>query len=588
MYQHENFKTFKVDSDGERTLLCNFIAQIISETRYIDGVTQETYLDIIGQTANPEDPDNPIEWEKVEVPALTFASLSWVMPAWGTKAIIQPGGSIKEDIRTSIQLFSTPTIKNVYRHIGWTKLNGEPAYLHQKGAITGDGNREDVEVLLPAELSRYNLLTTIPVQTGIAATLDLITIGPREVTWPLLAATLAPLYGPVDFAIHVTGRTGTYKSELLSLFQSHFGSEMDARHLPGSWSSTPNALEAQAFLTANAVFCIDDFVPSGTSYQQKAYQTSADKLVRSQGNQAGRARLTDTSHLQTTMYPRGIILSTGEDTPEGHSVRARMLILELSPGDITPTNLSKAQKARKLYTATTAGLIQYLANHPNDLRQSVDSLRAKYLTIGHTRTPSMLARLVATIQHFLVWCELNEAIPESKRLELTRQATAAILASGEKQQQYLEAADPVDVFCGLIRQVLASGQAHFRTINGGIPMNPTLVGWTSENSMGEMPTFKSRGPCIGWINWNADEMYLDIIAGFAIVKKVGGSEVSLTKQTMLKRLKDAGMLVRTDETRQRNTVRITAEGHARQVLCLSLSTVLDTQEKPNEEADTTF
>ena len=46
----------------------------------------------------------------------------------------------------------------------------------------------------------------------------------------------------------------------------------------------------------------------------------------SSGNQAGRARLTDTSNLQQTFYPRGVIFSTGEDTPEGHSVRARMMI----------------------------------------------------------------------------------------------------------------------------------------------------------------------------------------------------------------------------------------------------------------------
>jgi hypothetical protein len=51
-------------------------------------------------------------------------------------------------------------------------------------------------------------------------------------------------------------------------------------------------------------------------------------------------------------------------------------------------------------------------------------------------------------------------------------------------------------------------------------------------------------------------------------------------------LKDAGALCRTDEGRQRNTVRVTAENHPRQVLCLSLSTVLDLEEIEDGDDDT--
>jgi hypothetical protein len=40
----------------------------------------------------------------------------------------------------------------------------------------------------------------------------------------------------------------------------------------------------------------------------------------------------------------GLILSTGEDIPAGQNLRARMIVLELAPGDIDSAVLSLAQR----------------------------------------------------------------------------------------------------------------------------------------------------------------------------------------------------------------------------------------------------
>ena len=45
-----------------------------------------------------------------------------------------------------------------------------------------------------------------------------------------------------------------------------------------------------------------------------------------------------------TYYPRGLIVSTGEDVPSGQSLRARMIVLELAPGDIDTAVLSRIQR----------------------------------------------------------------------------------------------------------------------------------------------------------------------------------------------------------------------------------------------------
>src|SRR5689334_14092371 len=105
-------------------------------------------------------------------------------------------------------------------------------------------------------MSRYGLRSPSGQQALIAAiraSLRLIEITPPEVSFPLLASTVRAVFGGADFSVHLTGATGAFKSVLAGLHQQFFGSSMDHLHLPGSWSSTGNALEAQAFHAKDAL-----------------------------------------------------------------------------------------------------------------------------------------------------------------------------------------------------------------------------------------------------------------------------------------------------------------------------------------------
>jgi hypothetical protein len=365
------------------------------------------------------------------------------------------------------------------------------------------------------------------------------------------------------------------------LFQSHFGPDMDARHLPGSWSSTPNALEAQAYRCKNCAFVIDDFIPMGTQTQRQGMQKAADQLLRGQGNQAGRARLTDSSNLQTTMYPRGLIMSTGEDIPEGHSVRGRTLILELSPGDVSPQALSKAQANRSKYAAAMYGFCHWLANNPEIFqvfRRNAQEQRDQLLGVGHTRTPGTIGKLLASVNVFLEFAMEMQVINNLTFRKLHEQATAAIIEAGNEQEGYLVAADPVDTFTEALLQLLQGHQAHLRRVEGGIPRRAVEVGWTKQEADGDdIATYKANGKCLGWIDWDHAVIYLDAAAGYAEVRKAA-KDITLTKQTMWKRMKEAGLLAKTDEARSRNVIRQTCEGQRRTVLALKLTQVLDTQE----------
>lgn len=585
--------SYKMDAKtGALSLLANFSAEIVREVQYIGGGSEsQTILTVAGfrvgrKTAEDSDPD-PVVLPEVDVSADDFGHFGWVMQKWGTTCVLAPGG-VKDDLRAMIQLRSNPPVLTVYKEIGWHKVGKRQVYIHAGGGISAAGNDKSISTQLPVELTKYDLSSydKSKAADSIRASVAMLGVCDSSITWPLFAATLAPLYGPVDFAIHLTGRTGSFKSELVSLFQSHYGPCLDARNLPCSWSSTANAMEALAFVAKNAVLVIDDFVPQGSSYQVKALQATADRIIRAQGNQAGRARLTDVSGMQTTMYPRGIVMSTGEDTPEGHSVRARMLIREISAGDIQPADLTVCQGMRPLYCGTIAWLAESLAREPADLKARADAMRSELQGNGHSRTPGMLARLIVTIEDFFMRIEQAKLATKQECDNWTNAGIGAIQAAGQEQASYLEDSDPVDMFFAGLRQIFASGGGHARSLNGGIPKsNFGQFGWSVENSEYSMPTYKSRGTCIGWIDAPKGAFYFDVTAGFPQLKKTLGAEMQLSKNTLFKRLKDAGALTRVDDSRSRNTVRITAEGNPHLVLSLQLARVLSPDGSDPNAAD---
>lgn len=575
-YEVQRWQSYRVADDGME-LMANFVARIVAETRYDDGLNTSSVLTVEGEMppADPDDPEpKPRKLPAIDITAEEFAAMNWPMKRWGVRVIVMPISGCRDDLRTMIQAQSDPKLTTVYKHTGWVKVGREQYYLHKGGGIGKAGNRSDITVQLPQELDRFDLTCEAKPKDSVRASLALLDLVKPSVSWPLLAATLAPLYGQCDFGVHVTGRTGSYKSELLSLYQSHYGAGLDARHLPGSWSSTGNANECLAFLAKNAVIVIDDFVPGGTTWQVRALQAQADKLFRAQGNQAGRARLTDASNLQQTMFPRGIVFSTGEDTPAGHSVRGRLLIRELEAGDIEAKYLTLAQKARALYPGTVAWLAQSLAQVPADLAPRIEQVRDENHGIGHGRTSTMLGRLIAVAEDFLERARAAGFIDTPAKTMLEASAREAIMEAGEEQASFLEDSDPVDSFCAAIRQVLATGGGHVLQTNGGVPQNAEQLGHTAERSLGEMPLYKTRGPCIGWCRFKDDELYLDVAAGYPVVEKAMRTETPLSKQTMIKRLKQAGLIKRAEVDRNRHTIRIVCQNSTRQVLCLSLTKVM--------------
>ncbi|MBE0411682.1 MAG: toprim domain-containing protein, partial [Anaerolineales bacterium] len=120
------------DAAGNQILnpLCNFTAWIEQDVLHDNGQDVERVLHIGGRLNN-------VRLPQARVKASEFARLDWVLRAWGSAAIIEPGSQRREHLRAAIQHLSRGVQqKCVYTHTGWLNSAQGRVYLSSGGAVT--------------------------------------------------------------------------------------------------------------------------------------------------------------------------------------------------------------------------------------------------------------------------------------------------------------------------------------------------------------------------------------------------------------------------------------------------------------------
>ena len=243
------------------TTLTNFTASITADVAEDDGAELRRYFEI--------EADLNGRRTVFHVPSSQFAGMGWATEHLGAGAIVYPGFGIKDHARAAVQMLSGEVpARHVYSHTGWRKVGGYWLYLHAGGAIGQDGQVKDVHVELTGSLEGRTLPDPPKGEQlieAIHASIKFWELAPDIVTVSLHAGTYRAALGDTDFSIHLSGSTGEGKSELAALCQQHYGPELDARRL-ASWESTENAIEGQAFQAKDQLMVLDDFAPTGSSY----------------------------------------------------------------------------------------------------------------------------------------------------------------------------------------------------------------------------------------------------------------------------------------------------------------------------------
>lgn len=557
----------KPDNTGQHVPipLCNFQAEIIAETVIDDGAECRRRIDISGQLVSGK--TLPV----ISISAREFNGMGWVSEYWGTEPLVNAGMSTKDHLRCAIQSLSPPISRHeIFAHTGWRQFGDQWRYLSASGAWGAEGLDTSCTVELPGTLKDYALQALDSPTTAIQASLEMLAIAPLAFSVPLFLlpyrAVLATVL-PGDFSLFMSGPTGSRKTEVAAIVQGHFGATWHGKHLPAAWSSTGNSLERQAFLAKDAVLVVDDFCPTGTTQDIARYHREADRLLRAQGNRAGRGRMRADGSLAPEYFPRGIVVATGEDVPRGQSLRGRMLILEISSDTINLPVLTRMQRAATegLLAGATGVFCQWLAPR---LDQLAAALPVRYreqrdvIVQGqtHARHPTTLAGLTVTAEVFAQFATDHGVVLAADWLDTLQTALREL---GADQAQFLQAEDPAARFMQLIYTALSSGRCHVKPLDGLPPsliMDMTGLGWklrTYGSAEGERQEWEPQGHCIG--RFEEGSIYLLPDAAYAAAQRLAneqGCALTVSEPTLRKALGARGWLLSKNQGRDaRLTIR---------------------------------
>jgi hypothetical protein len=492
--------------------LSNFNAWIEQALTHDDGAEQQKYYKIAGEL------DNSRKLFTITVAVDAFSRMEWVSQ-WDGRAVVRVGSYVKDHARAAIQFLSNERgydVHNVYSHAGWRNINGQWMYLHAGGAIDENGLNRDIDIKFnDSRQTVFDLpkppegstLREVVVQT--LALLDTVFGSKME---PLIYTEYAKVFRaplneayPITTFPFLTGRTGTRKTALQSVGQAFFGANFNPSTLPGNWTSTENSLEKLLFTFKDAVCTIDDFKPQGSSLQVQRYHSVAERVIRGHANKAGRGRMRPDGSFAPTYYSRAFACGSGEDIPKGESLRGRMLIMPMHPGDIDLEILTRAQKMASdgVFASVMSAFVKWLAPQIADLKISdeiktlFEKKRSEYMELlrergVHERVSGALADLYIGFE-FLMRFASSIGVTKEKITEYRAKFDTILLDLGKAQAQYTRSEEPTTQFIDLVGALLVSGRAHICDISTNQePYDyPMALGWVEDTRTDHGVTWKT-------------------------------------------------------------------------------------------------
>lgn len=233
---------------------------------------------------------------------------------------------------------------------------------------------------------------------------------------------------------------------------------------------------------------VDDYAPSALDARE--LESKAARLIRAQGNLAGRGRLRADLTERPGFPPRGLIVSTGEQHPPGHSLLARTLLIEPRRSDINMAVLSECQRdADRLAHAMTAYIL-WLAPQmpvlPAMLRETFEGARARVAeTASHLRVPEALAHLWLGLHCGMTFAVEIGACSTGEAEDLEGRCWSAFLELAGAQGRLLEEERPTLRFLRVLLTLVSQGRAVLpsRDSEDGVRPGVDLVGWQDDQAV---------------------------------------------------------------------------------------------------------
>lgn len=520
--------------------LCNFLPYLVGEITLDDGAEQKKCFRIGGvHTSGQKLPE-------ITLPVSEFSAMGWIVERWGAKCNLEPGQSVKEQIRYAIQSTGEKAEQvTIHGQLGWKKLDGGWRYL-MPGV-------NDIQVSLPASLSGYGFAERA---RKFSASLELLDSGlaPEEILWPLWGFMyLAPLQEFLRQAGHecrtvlaLIGRTGSKKSTLAALILSHFG-RFTFDSLPLTFRDTANSILERLFLLKDVPTVIDDFHP-GTHAEEAAMTRTAQLIMRAFGDRTGRGRMRSDLTLAESKPPQGLGIITAEYPPDlSESGAARYLSLEIKPSSVDLNKLTHWQEQARnqdLINSMRAYIEWLQQDCLRDENKFVNFLRTQFerhrssfhsvISNSHDRIPDACAWLFLGFSFALLFYRAKGLLSVEQQEEKTERFRAVLTRIAQRQAQAVEQETLSEKFIRKLFSLLDSGTVSIPEKNYAYEATD-LVGYQDE-----------------------DYFYLITDAAHRAVKKLCGEQgeaFSCTTKSLLRQLDEDGYLEKSGKERTR-TIRL--------------------------------
>jgi hypothetical protein len=271
-----------------------------------------------------------------------------------------------------------------------------------------------------------------------------------------------------------------------------------------------------------------------------------------------------------------MIVATGEEAPRGHSVIARVMLLDVAGGEVDLDALTAAQTAGSAgtYALAMAGYIRWLAGRRDGLDATVAArtamLRAQAMgSEVHGRLPETVASLMTGWEYFLAFAHATGALTAQESGQYCQWAWWSLGEAARGQADRLAAAEPAGRFIRVLASALSAGRAHLAYTDGSVPGEPKRFGWRAREFATKDDsdwTWEPRGDCIGWIDAGGVYLYMDsAVATADRLARDGGEGLQISERTLMRALHKHGYLASTGTSgaRRELKVRITVTGHGR-------------------------
>ena len=528
--------TLKKDQDsGEEWVnvedLASFTARIVAEVIEEDGSGDPRRVFRI----EGHRPDGvPMFPPMIEVPTAEFSGMGWAVAKWGGAARLPAGQGKKDKARDALQALSNAAgypFRTVYQHTGWIDHPEHGHVYLTAGAVIGAaGGVDGVDVELSGRLSAYALPDPAKKEDGTArqvdevrqavrASLDLLTLAPDAVGVPVMGAVYRAALGRADFVVWVTGETGRHKTAFMGLAQSHYGARWGRKYLPEGWNSSANAVESNAFRVKDGLFVVDDFKPSGSAAERAKADGTVSRIIQGAADGAGRATLTADRRSRAGLFPRGLVMTSAEDLPRGHSNRARLVIVEVhkrlidSPAKSAAYFDGEEKAGAGVYALALAGFVQAVAGNFDELHAGSPAHLARVRELSphfagaHGRTGDAAAELARGWEVFLSFAVQVGAVGEDEARALWERVAVALASTAEDQGEHLAEADPVARALSVLSGLLAQGRVYLEDLKDGgqpDPLDAALCGWKRHTYRGpdgeEIESYRTQPGAVllGW------------------------------------------------------------------------------------------